>query len=205
VSRKPVTCLLSHLFKRSRLFEEVGGPRNDFEADVAVHSRARSLVEIDHGLVSLANDEKRRRVYERQRVIGEVRSPTTRDYGLHTPGSLGRSNESGPSASARAEKSHREAGRIGLTREPVDGGDEPIGEHSNVEAVVSCHLVDSFFLGRKEVEEQRPQVPVAEYSGNEAIPLAEAAASAAMREKDHSRGSSGNSKRSLQHYVVGPD
>ena len=205
MSGKPIARRGGHLFQCPGFLEEMGRPRNDLEANIGAHSRSRVLVELDHEFVALTDKEKRRRLDERQRLIREVGAPTPRDNGTHARRPFCRRNEGSAPTGARAEQTQRKAARVWLIREPVDGRDKPVREHTNIESMMPRHLVNPFFFGGEQVEEQGSELGFTKDARHEAIPLTEPAAAAAVREKNDGRRSIRNAERPLKRHTRSGD
>ena len=71
--------------------------------------------------------------------------------------------------SIRTEEAYVQCRRFLLTREPIDGRNEPIREHVDVEAEMARHVVDLLFTRGQEIDEQRREPRVAQYASDIAI------------------------------------
>ena len=78
---EPSQGLLGHLFKRARLFKEVGGTGNDGELLRTAEQPVGSLIHLDDGLVVAANKEQGWCGHLWQIGFCEVRPPATGDDG----------------------------------------------------------------------------------------------------------------------------
>jgi hypothetical protein len=65
--------MLRHLLERAGFFEQMRGARDDFQPHVPAHLLHCALIELDDGVVVLADDEKRRRQNARERGACEIR------------------------------------------------------------------------------------------------------------------------------------
>ena len=197
---EPVSCHARDALEGTALLEQMGCPRNDLEPRFSTHPGFRALVELDHDLVAFPDQQQRRSGYQWESLIRKIRPSPARDYGPDTVRTFRRRNQGRAAAGACSKQADRQSTGVRLFREPVRSGDEAIGEHRDVESMLSRDLVQLFLLGREKIEEKSSKQSFPEHAGNEAISAAEPAATASVGEQDDPVRSVGNSERSLEHY-----
>src|SRR5690606_1709538 len=118
---------------------------------------------------------------------------------------LGRGDQRGGRAGARAEGADRQRGGLGLLGQPVDRADEAAGEQWDIEAQLARHRVDALLLGREQVHEERGEAAGLEACGDVAVARAEAAAARAVREDDDAARGCGQCEVAIEDGVIRGD
>src|SRR6266481_3551878 len=134
VAFEPLTCQPRYFVQRAGFFEEVRRPGDDYELFFAAKLRESRPVQLDNLKIVAANDEQGRCPDARQGGSGQIGSPAARDDRAHHIGALSGRNQRGAGAGAGAEIADPKVSRVPVLREPVRGGDEPLGEEADVEA-----------------------------------------------------------------------
>jgi hypothetical protein len=180
--REPAARQIGNLIKSPRLFKQVRRTGHQLEYDVAVHLRKRASIESKDLEIGAAHDEQRRRLHERERRAGEIRTPAPAHDRINSLGPACSRDERRRRTSAGAEQTERQAGRERLTRKPVNGPDEASGEQLNIKTEKASAFVVGLFAGRKEIQQQRREAADLQGLSDKSVPRTEAAAAAAVRE-----------------------
>lgn len=167
-----------------RLFEEMGCPGDDRQAFLTWQSRHRLLVELDHHRVMPPDDEQRRRAHSPECISCEIGSASSRNHGLHRLGCRSSGDQSSGGPRAGAEQADVQVPQLLLFPSPAQRSEDPLSQQRYVEAHPSGRLIDAFFLGREEIEQERREPCLLQPQGNPPVATTEAAASAPVGEED---------------------
>jgi len=96
-------------------------------------------------------------MHTRESLRGEIRAAATRHDGGDIVGTVGGGDQRGRGPGARAEETD---GVRRAVAKPVDGGDQPVREQADVEAMPRRQPVDLLFVRRQQVDEQRADARV---------------------------------------------
>src|SRR6185437_9097932 len=98
-----------------------------------------------------------------------------------------------------SEVTNRQLADGGVPACPVRRGNDAAAKQRNIESVLGRTNIDALFSRRKQVEEERRDMPVVERLGHLTVAAAEAAAATAMREDHESSRVLGKVKVSVEH------
>ena len=85
-----------------------------------------------------------------------------------------------------------------LLRGPLHGGNQSIGEQADVEAQLSCLVVEVPLFGGEQIHHHRRKGGILQDSRDELVAMAVAAAAAAVREQHDASGINGNYEIGIQ-------
>jgi hypothetical protein len=136
------------LFEGARFFEEMRGARHYLQFFPATKLSKRLLIQLDHRLVSPANDQQRRRLNTWERGTRKVGTPAARHDRSYLFSKLGRGNQRGPGTGARTEETGPQALRLRHLRDEPRRISESVGKQVDVESQMASHGIYSFFFSR---------------------------------------------------------
>ena len=102
-----------------------------------------------------------------------------------------------------AEEPELQRHRLRLLRQPLARADEAVGEQADVEAEVRRAQVDALLIAREQIDQQRADAAPPQHVGDVAVPRAEAARPAAVREHHQTARAVGDQQIAFQGDAAG--
>ena len=177
----------------------MSGPRNNDELFLrGLEFIERLLVQGDHRLINSSYNQQGRGLGRMKSFVGEIRPASARDDGSNRARKLGGGHQCRSGARTCAEIAYFQVRQLGISLDPPSRAHQALCKQTDIEAQLRSPLVDCFFFQGEQIEKQSGNSARSQNFSHVLIAGTQAAASAAVSEKNNPDGRRGKPQDSFQ-------